>query len=39
MSLRAYEAARVLAGTGHENVEILEGGIVSWPYETEGGQG
>lgn len=34
-SLRAYEAARILAGKGFENVEILDGGIAAWPYEVE----
>jgi len=36
-SLRAWEASRILAGLGYENVEILDGGILAWPYETEGG--
>jgi rhodanese-related sulfurtransferase len=36
-SLRAWEASRILAGMGYGNVEILDGGILAWPYETEGG--
>jgi rhodanese-related sulfurtransferase len=36
-SLRAWEAARILEGQGHHNVEILEGGFVAWPFETEQG--
>ncbi len=34
-SLRAWEASRILEGQGHHNVEILEGGFVAWPFETE----
>ena len=33
-SLRAYEAARILHGLGHENVKVLDGGVVMWPYEV-----
>jgi NADPH-dependent 2,4-dienoyl-CoA reductase/sulfur reductase-like enzyme/rhodanese-related sulfurtransferase len=36
-SLRAYEAARILAGLGYDNVEVLEGGVMAWPYELESG--
>jgi NADPH-dependent 2,4-dienoyl-CoA reductase/sulfur reductase-like enzyme/rhodanese-related sulfurtransferase len=36
-SLRAWEASCMLAGLGYENVEILDGGILAWPYETEEG--
>ncbi|MBM4428933.1 MAG: rhodanese-like domain-containing protein [Chloroflexi bacterium] len=36
-SLRAWEAARILAGQGQNDVEILEGGFVAWPFETEQG--
>ena len=38
ISLRGYEAARILQANGWRNVEVLEGGLVAWPYEkvTEG---
>ncbi len=35
-TLRAYEAARFLSGQGYDNVSVLDGGMVAWPYETEG---
>lgn len=38
-SLRAYEAARMLGGKGYTNIEILDGGMLAWPYETETGAG
>jgi len=35
LSLRGYEAARMLIGQGFEedNIKFLDGGIVAWPYE------
>ena len=35
ISLRGYEAARMLEGAGldRENIRFLDGGIVAWPYE------
>jgi rhodanese-related sulfurtransferase len=33
-SLRAWEAVRILAGYGLNNVEILDGGFLAWPFET-----
>ncbi len=33
ISLRGYEAARFLEGCGFDNVIVLDGGIVMWPYE------
>ncbi len=35
ISLRGYEAARMLEGAGFdpEKIRILDGGIVAWPYE------
>jgi NADPH-dependent 2,4-dienoyl-CoA reductase/sulfur reductase-like enzyme/rhodanese-related sulfurtransferase len=36
-SLRAWEAYRFLVGRGQQNVELLEGGIAAWPFETEKG--
>jgi len=32
-SLRAWEAVRILAGLGYQNVELLEGGVAAWPFE------
>ncbi|MBN1581779.1 MAG: FAD-dependent oxidoreductase [Anaerolineae bacterium] len=36
-SLRAWEASRILAGAGYSNVEILDGGFMAWPFETQRG--
>lgn len=36
-SLRAWEAVRILAGYGYDNVQLLEGGFAAWPFETEQG--
>ncbi|MFW6437668.1 MAG: FAD-dependent oxidoreductase [Armatimonadota bacterium] len=33
-SLRAWEACTILKRRGHENLEILDGGIMAWPFET-----
>ncbi|HWR41805.1 FAD-dependent oxidoreductase [Sporomusa sp.] len=35
ISLRGYEAACILEGAGFNNVKVLEGGIVSWPFDCE----
>jgi NADPH-dependent 2,4-dienoyl-CoA reductase/sulfur reductase-like enzyme/rhodanese-related sulfurtransferase len=35
ISLRGYEAARILAGHGWVNVKVMEGGISAWPYPRE----
>lgn len=35
ISLRGYEAARILNGHGYANVKVLEGGISAWPYPRE----
>lgn len=35
ISLRGYEAARVLQANGYQNVKVLEGGIMAWPYKRE----
>ncbi len=35
ISLRGYEAARVLEGHGWNNVKVMEGGIMAWPYPRE----
>ncbi len=33
ISLRGYEAERILAGEGFEKVKFMDGGVVCWPYE------
>ncbi|HJO94053.1 MAG TPA: FAD-dependent oxidoreductase [Victivallales bacterium] len=33
ISLRGYEAALILESFGYQNVKVLDGGIVMWPYE------
>jgi len=33
ISLRGYEAQRILEGAGFRNVKFLDGGIVCWPYK------
>lgn len=35
ISLRGYEAAVLLKAHGYENVKVLEGGIMAWPFEKE----
>ncbi len=35
ISLRGYEAARVLEGRGWKNVKVMEGGISAWPFPRE----
>ncbi len=35
ISLRGYEAALVLKANGWENVKVMEGGIMAWPYQRE----
>lgn len=35
ISLRGYEAARILEGNGWKNVKVMEGGIMAWPYPRE----
>jgi NADPH-dependent 2,4-dienoyl-CoA reductase/sulfur reductase-like enzyme/rhodanese-related sulfurtransferase len=36
-SLRAWEAICILIGYGFDNVEILDGGFLAWPFETHHG--
>jgi NADPH-dependent 2,4-dienoyl-CoA reductase/sulfur reductase-like enzyme/rhodanese-related sulfurtransferase len=38
VSLRGYEAARILQGAGFHNVRVMDGGIIAWPYEKLYGQ-
>ncbi len=35
ISLRGYEAARILMGHGWTNVKVMEGGIAAWPFTRE----
>ncbi len=35
ISLRGYEAARILEGHGWKNVKVMEGGVMAWPYDRE----
>ena len=35
ISLRGYEAALILEANGWENVRVMEGGIMAWPYSRE----
>jgi len=35
ISLRGYEAARVLQANGWERVLVLEGGLMAWPYPLQ----
>lgn len=35
ISLRGYEAALILEAAGWENVKVLEGGVMAWPYRRE----
>lgn len=35
ISLRGYEAARILQAHGWKNVKVMEGGIMAWPYPRE----
>ena len=37
VSLRGYEAERILSGAGFTNVSFMEGGISTWPYELHSG--
>jgi rhodanese-related sulfurtransferase len=33
VSLRGYEAAKILQGAGFANVRVMDGGITAWPFE------
>ena len=33
VSLRGYEAAKILQGAGFPNVLVMDGGITAWPFE------
>jgi rhodanese-related sulfurtransferase len=34
VSMRGYEAQRILNAAGFDRVAFIEGGIVGWPFET-----
>ena len=33
ISLRGYEAARILGGAGYQHVRVMDGGVAAWPFE------
>jgi len=33
VSLRGYEAARILQGAGFKRVRVMDGGMAVWPFE------
>jgi rhodanese-related sulfurtransferase len=33
LSLRGYEAAKILQGAGFTNVRVMDGGITAWPFK------
>ncbi len=35
VSMRGYEAQRVLQANGYDNVTVMEGGIIGWPFALE----
>ncbi|MBP7652926.1 FAD-dependent oxidoreductase [Candidatus Dependentiae bacterium] len=35
ISLRGYEAARIIQANGWNNVKVMEGGITTWPFHRE----
>ena len=35
ISVRGYEAQRILNGEGFGNVKFLDGGVMAWPYVIE----
>jgi len=38
LSLRGYEAAKILEGLGFKQVKFMDGGVVHWPFELEHGK-
>jgi len=32
ISVRGYEAQRIMNGEGFDNVTFLDGGVMAWPY-------
>lgn len=37
-SIRAYQAQRILLGEGFNNVKVMDGSMVGWPYDTASGK-
>lgn len=37
VSLRGYEAQKILEAAGYADVKFMDGGILTWPYELERG--
>ena len=37
VSLRGYEAQKILDAAGFENTKFMDGGILAWPYPLRGG--
>ncbi|NCD24725.1 MAG: pyridine nucleotide-disulfide oxidoreductase [Deltaproteobacteria bacterium] len=35
VSMRGYEAQRILEAAGYANVAVMEGGLMAWPFERE----
>ena len=35
VSMRGYEAQRILQAKGYDNVAVMEGGIMAWPFARE----
>ena len=35
VSMRGYEAERVLRASGYTNVTVMEGGVMAWPFARE----
>lgn len=35
VSMRAYEAQRMLLAAGYDNVTVMEGGLAAWPFARE----
>ena len=35
VSMRGYEAQRILEAAGYTNVSVMEGGLVAWPFPRE----
>jgi rhodanese-related sulfurtransferase len=33
LSLRGYEAARILQGAGFTRVRLMDGGVAVWPFD------
>lgn len=37
ISMRGYEAQRLLEAEGWTNIKVMEGGIMAWPFKMETG--